>query len=375
MRYDQSECYSKLVDRVCWKDLDLIDDILRDNDDLNLTYQDGRLFVLSVENGSVEIVKTLLTYFENNQLNKYPNNSKEYWALKHSLRHILERAVTGVNITKEMKDTLAPYVDFEEEKASTKSDDEALEINMSDTEEGHKERAIDTEKNSIAYPAIPLTLSNLKLLDQELENKKLADFIEKHEGEDIDDFVEKAELIIEKGYSFDEFKEFYENESNKLDDFDIELIEAFNIYRESRQKFEDVFSDKVLKFLIRYNDDNDISFEEVCDLWDESMAYTGNTELFYDLIEDLDDVIHDHGFTEVREKCLEILEEDSNRDVEDLFELGNVYELVKATLEEENGIDSGNSEIGSEDEDQYHYDYGKSDYDYNSELSGEDSDD
>jgi hypothetical protein len=74
-------------------------------------FEDGVLFQMSIDNGSSDILKTLLKYFENTQ---YPVKDQVYKGAKEKLTGILESTIDGIELSKEIKEVLAPYIDFED---------------------------------------------------------------------------------------------------------------------------------------------------------------------------------------------------------------------------------------------------------------------
>lgn len=121
MKYQED--YIQLSDRISWKNGALVSNILNKNLDLDLTYNEGEFFTLAIESNSVEIIKTLLDYFNNNQLEKYPSGSTEYLLLKNKIIDILDIAIEDVDLSEEMKQVLSPYMRIEdnENEGSSKS--------------------------------------------------------------------------------------------------------------------------------------------------------------------------------------------------------------------------------------------------------------
>ena len=113
MKYQED--YIQLSDRISWKNKLLVSNILNKNTDLDLTYNEGEFFTLAIEGNSVEIVKTLLDYFNNNQLAKYKSGSIEYLLLKNKMRDILEIAIEDVSLSEEMDEVLNPYLPKEDD--------------------------------------------------------------------------------------------------------------------------------------------------------------------------------------------------------------------------------------------------------------------
>jgi hypothetical protein len=120
MKYQEE--YIKLSDRISWNDKSLVSDLLERNKDLDITYKDGKFFIMAVEDNNIEIVKILLDYFNYNQLVKYTTGSVEYLLSKNKLKDILEIAIEDVNLSQEMKEVLSPYIDFEGSEHNTLND-------------------------------------------------------------------------------------------------------------------------------------------------------------------------------------------------------------------------------------------------------------
>lgn len=104
--------YYSLSDRVAAKKHSMVKRLLDDNLNLDLTYDNGTLFTMSIENNSYDILKVLLEYFEQNQLSAYKQGSYEYSLLKGKIRNILEQAIECTDISLEMQKILSPYLDF-----------------------------------------------------------------------------------------------------------------------------------------------------------------------------------------------------------------------------------------------------------------------
>lgn len=103
--------YIKLQNGISWKNEYLVQEILNNNKNLDVMFEDGVLFQMSIDNGSSDILKIFLKYFENTQ---YPIKDQVYKGAKEKLTGILESAIDGIELSKEMKEVLAPYIDFED---------------------------------------------------------------------------------------------------------------------------------------------------------------------------------------------------------------------------------------------------------------------
>ena len=105
--------YIDLANGISWKNKSLVNDVLSKNVDLDLLFDKGTFFNMSIENNSCDIVNSLLNYFNSNQLAKYTTGSTEYLLLKNKLRDILEVAIEDVELSQGMKEMLSSYLDFE----------------------------------------------------------------------------------------------------------------------------------------------------------------------------------------------------------------------------------------------------------------------
>lgn len=182
MKYQEK--YIKLSDRISWNDKSLVCDLLERNKDLDITYKDGKFFIMAVEDNNIEIVKILLDYFNDNQLVKYTTGSAEYLLLKNKLRDILEIAIEDVDLSREMKEALSPYIDFEgSENNDSFLEDEHLDnylipkdqIKVSTLKKSHSENdshsTFDNSKENL------LTEENLKRLSN---NSSDEEFLTQH---------------------------------------------------------------------------------------------------------------------------------------------------------------------------------------------------
>lgn len=112
MKYEEE--YNKLSDRIAWNNCQLVVDVLQKNVALDVTHNNGKFFILAIENNSPTIVKLLLDYFEKNQLSLHKANFYEYHILKNKMRDILEIAIEDVELSPEMKEALSSYLNFED---------------------------------------------------------------------------------------------------------------------------------------------------------------------------------------------------------------------------------------------------------------------
>jgi len=114
MKYEEE--YTNLSNAIRWGNQSMLLNTLNKNSDLDLTYKEGKFFILAVEDNNIKIVEPLLDYFNNNQLVRYENRSLEYILLKNKMRDVLEIAIEDVSLSEEMKKQLSLYINFEDEE-------------------------------------------------------------------------------------------------------------------------------------------------------------------------------------------------------------------------------------------------------------------
>ncbi len=105
--------YIELGNRISWQDNKLVTKLLLLNKNLDILHDNGSYFIRAVESNSADIVKSLLDYFEKNQLSAYKEGCHEYHILKNKMHDILEMAIEDVELSLEMKQVLSSYLDFE----------------------------------------------------------------------------------------------------------------------------------------------------------------------------------------------------------------------------------------------------------------------
>ena len=102
--------YHRLSDRIAAKKDSMVYNLLNRDGSLDLTYQDGRFFRISIKNNSYKIVEFLLEYFEQNQLGDYEEDSSQYLSLKGQLQYIItDIAEDSDGLSPELEKLLKPY--------------------------------------------------------------------------------------------------------------------------------------------------------------------------------------------------------------------------------------------------------------------------
>ena len=110
--------HTSLSDRIGAKKYHMVMSILSNNKEIDVTYNEGEFFIIGIKQNSTDIVKALLDYFKQNQLTNYgiskvEDMSKEDQLLTIKIRNILDVATQDVELSREMKEILSPYIDFE----------------------------------------------------------------------------------------------------------------------------------------------------------------------------------------------------------------------------------------------------------------------
>ncbi len=114
--------YYDLCSAIVYNYYDTVNYILSRDTNIDLLYKNGNLFIQAVEGNRVEILKLLIEYYQNNQLDKQIKSSSEYNVLKSKLINILQTAIEDVILSPEMKEVLSSYIDFEGSEHNTLND-------------------------------------------------------------------------------------------------------------------------------------------------------------------------------------------------------------------------------------------------------------
>lgn len=109
--------YTKLSNYCSWDQTENLDRVLSQNTDIDLTYNDGIYFRLSIKHNSIKMLNSLLQYYEQNNL-KGDSNSLEYKVAKYKLQQILQDAVNTFNPSKEIQEVLEKYLPKEADSDS-----------------------------------------------------------------------------------------------------------------------------------------------------------------------------------------------------------------------------------------------------------------
>ena len=103
--------YESLANRIGAKKNTMVINLLNRDSSLDLTYDNGTYFRMSIENNSYNIVKALLNYFEENQLNEHEESSTKYLSLKGQLQYIItDIAEDSDDLSPELERLLKPYL-------------------------------------------------------------------------------------------------------------------------------------------------------------------------------------------------------------------------------------------------------------------------
>lgn len=149
--------YRLLLRYICRNDYDEVSVILKEKD-LDVLYDSGTFFNVSIESDSYGIVKYLLKYFEKEQLSTYKEGSDGYHILKNKMRDILRTAVEDIELSTEMKQVLFPYLNFEDSDSDI--------ANLSDV----SVESLDIKEKSTPSENL-LTEENLRIFNQEFTSQ------------------------------------------------------------------------------------------------------------------------------------------------------------------------------------------------------------
>ncbi len=109
-----------LYDYCRWNDSENVKNLLNKFSDFIDVLDDRGIFLrLAISGDNLEMLRSLLTYFEEKQ---FPRKNTEYEEAKNKLIEILENATDSVDLSPEMKQVLSPYIDFEGSEHDTLND-------------------------------------------------------------------------------------------------------------------------------------------------------------------------------------------------------------------------------------------------------------
>lgn len=111
-----------LSDYVSWDDTKKVSDMLDKHKDIDLTYDDGLYFKLSIKHDNNKILNTLLQYYEQTKL-KENLDSLDYKVAKYKLQQILQSAANTFKLSKENQVALEKYLPQEGDGNSASKND------------------------------------------------------------------------------------------------------------------------------------------------------------------------------------------------------------------------------------------------------------
>lgn len=104
----------RLYNYCCWLDCEKTTELLEQYpNEIDLTYNEGRMFRLAISGESSELVNILLSFYKETQL-KGDIESVEYKKANYMLRNILQEAEESFEITPEIYKVIEPYLSTEE---------------------------------------------------------------------------------------------------------------------------------------------------------------------------------------------------------------------------------------------------------------------
>lgn len=121
-----------LCDVINTGDSNRVKSFLHNHKQLDITYENGKFFVLAINEHNIDILSFLLRYYEE-QLSQFEDrDSVECKLLKYRLKSGLERAVEGENLSSEVSSILSDYLDLHTEEDYDNSDGVAHTISFVD---------------------------------------------------------------------------------------------------------------------------------------------------------------------------------------------------------------------------------------------------
>ena len=109
--------YILLSDYVSWDDTKKVSNMLNQHPDIDLTYDDGLYFKLSIKHDNIKMLNILLQYYQQTKL-KGDLNSIEYKEANHKLQQILQDTANTFRLSKESQTILEKYLPQEDDSNS-----------------------------------------------------------------------------------------------------------------------------------------------------------------------------------------------------------------------------------------------------------------
>lgn len=98
-----------------------------DKNIIDVTYDNGVFFDFTISKNNLDMLNSLLEYYEKTQL-QGDSNSFEYKVAKHKLQQILQNAANTFNLSKEVQAVLDKYLPKEEDSDQELDDLEDIQI-------------------------------------------------------------------------------------------------------------------------------------------------------------------------------------------------------------------------------------------------------
>ena len=138
--------------------------------DIDLTYKNGIYFVFAIKYNNVDMLNTLLTYYENTQLQDSPYTLK-YWTAVNKLQIILQDAVDTFDISEEIQMVLDKYLPNEEASDQMLGEDENTMHILVENNFQNKAKALElTEDNLKKFETSNKIISNNGVSNEEVSH-------------------------------------------------------------------------------------------------------------------------------------------------------------------------------------------------------------
>lgn len=216
-----------LADYVSWDDNKKVSEVLNQERDIDLLYDDGIYFKLSIKHDNVKMLNFLLQYYEQTNF-----KSSEYKTAKYNLQQVLKDAVNTFALSEEIQEVLVKYLPTEEVLKIIKDNMSAV---------GLRVPYLDTQN-------LPSELDDDQKVFGQLHSMKMALNSSKYSfpyNYSLQNHIEKQQEVIDKSIHLLQKHYYYVNQDmesvivNSVTDiiYDNELLNHPNLLKESLKDF------------------------------------------------------------------------------------------------------------------------------------------
>jgi len=102
--------YNQLLSDYCrWNDNRSLLKLLKKHSDLDITIEEGICFSFAIKHKNVDMLNTLLDYYEKTKL-QGDHDSMEYKIAHYKLRQILQEAINSFDVSSKIQESLNSYI-------------------------------------------------------------------------------------------------------------------------------------------------------------------------------------------------------------------------------------------------------------------------